>query len=418
MKRVQFIFLLLLLSNLLAAHVVKEGNFGDAKIYSENFDKESQLFTDKLESLGYDGEVVLVTDGITGWKTNGFDIVNGDEGENSKPAREESHQLLPGLKPIVQVFGTASYTIENNRYGYSFGRAHLGFQYQFNQKWSAKIIIDRGRATSVGEITVTDADGNNLDVKNSSKEGAYYTLFLKFASLQWNVNEKFSLEGGALLQNHYITQERFWGFRYVAQTFQDLYWKIPSADLGFMARYKFNDIFSVDAALTNGEGPRIKQDVYGNVKYAAGLDINPGDKIKTRMYYHNRAAGTDNAATEQMVSVFTGCKFTDKFRVSGEFNFMDNLNNILGLNSYGFSVYSGYYITENTQLFARYDHLVYDTNSNAIVDIKGDGNTFMGGFSYSPVNRINLSLNYQGWIPDNKENQQENSIRLSMEYKF
>jgi hypothetical protein len=65
---------------------------------------------------------------------------------------QEKQDFLMNLKPIVQVFGTASYDIENNNYGYSFGRAHLGFQYQFNEKWSSKIIIDRGRATSVGEI--------------------------------------------------------------------------------------------------------------------------------------------------------------------------------------------------------------------------------------------------------------------------
>lgn len=103
------------------------------------------------------------------------------------------------LEPIVQVFGTASYNFEDNNYGYSFGRAHLGFQYRFNEKWNAKIIIDRGRATSVGEITVTDADGNMLTVQNISKEGAYYTMFLEFASLQWKINDKLSFEGGAIL---------------------------------------------------------------------------------------------------------------------------------------------------------------------------------------------------------------------------
>ena len=117
------------------------------------------------------------------------------------------------FKPIVQVFCSASYDFENNNYGYSFSRAHLGFQYQFNDKWSAKIIIDRGRATSVGTLTVTDSAGNQLRVQNSSKEGAYYTMFLKFASLQWKVSDKLTLEGGAVLQNHYITQERLWGFR-------------------------------------------------------------------------------------------------------------------------------------------------------------------------------------------------------------
>lgn len=56
------------------------------------------------------------------------------------------------------------------------------------------------------------------------------------------------------------------GYRFVAQTFQDKYWKIPSTDLGFIARYKINDFISVDAAMTNGEGPRVARDINGKGK--------------------------------------------------------------------------------------------------------------------------------------------------------
>lgn len=322
------------------------------------------------------------------------------------------------LKPIVQIFGTASYNLEDNVYGYNFGRAHLGFQYQFNEKWSSKIIIDRGRATSVGEITVTDSDGNILTVQNASKEGAYYTMFLKFASLQWKVNDKFTLEGGAILQNHYITQERFWGFRYVAQTFQDLYWKIPSSDLGFIADYKFNNFFSVDVAITNGEGPRIIQDALGKVKFAGGIDVNPTEKIQTRFFYHNRQSKTNGEETEQLFSVFAGYKPIPKFRIGSEFNYITNLNNISRLNSYGFSFFSAYKLSSKTELFARYDKLYYDVSDNLDININGNGNTIIGGISHSPVKGVSISLNYQGWLPDETINQNEHSILLSMEYKF
>lgn len=325
---------------------------------------------------------------------------------------------LKKLKPIVQIFGTADYDIENNNYGYSFGRTHLGLQYQFNEKWIAKIIIDSGRATSVGEITVTDANGNSLTVQNNAKEGAYYTMFLKFASLQWKVNNKLSMEGGAILQNHYITQERFWGFRYVAQTFQDLYWKIPSSDLGFIANYKFNNIVSVDAAITNGEGPRVEQDMFGNIKFAGGIDINPPKKIQTRIFYHNRHSVTDSEKNEQLFSAFIGYKPNEIFRIGGEFNYMANLNNVPELDSYGFSFYSAYHVVENTQLFVRYDRLLYDMDKHIITNMKGDGNTIIGGISLSPVSDVNISLNYQRWMPDKTENKQENNILVSMEYKF
>lgn len=331
---------------------------------------------------------------------------------------QEKQNILKNLKPIVQVFGTASYDIENNNYGYSFGRAHLGFQYQFNEKWSSKIIIDRGRATSIGEITVTDSLGNILNIQNSSKEGAYYTMYLKFASLQWKVNDKFTLKGGAILQNHYITQERFWGFRYVAQTFQDLYWKIPSSDLGFIATYKLNNIVSVDAAITNGEGPRKIQDAFGKVKFAGGIDINPSKKIQTRIFYHNRQSKTNSEKNEELFSIFAGYKPITKFRIGGEFNYLANLDNISNLNSYGFSFYSAYQLSNKTELFARYDRLIYELPNNFDTNIKGNGNTIMGGISHSPVKGVNISLNYQGWLPYETSNQNENYILLSMEYKF
>jgi len=331
---------------------------------------------------------------------------------------QEKSSFLKNLKPIVQVFGTASYDIENNNYGYSVGRAHLGFQYKFNEKWSSKIIIDRGRATSVGEITVTDSLGNVLNVQNSSNEGAYYTMFLKFASLQWEVNDKLTLKGGAILQNHYITQERFWGLRYVAQTFQDLYWKIPSSDLGFIATYKLNNFLSVDAAITNGEGPRKIQDAFGKVKFAGGIDINPSKKVQTRIFYHNRQSKTNNEKTEQLFSVFAGYKPITKFRIGGEFNYMANLDNISNLNSYGFSFYSAYQLSNKTELFARYDRLYYEVTDILTKDNKKDGNTIIGGISHSPVKGVNISLNYQGWLPDKTTNPNENSILLSMEYKF
>ncbi|MGZ2370347.1 hypothetical protein ACXR6G_11205 [Ancylomarina sp. YFZ004] len=322
------------------------------------------------------------------------------------------------LKPIVHVFGTASYDVENSNYEYSFGRAHLGFQYQFNEKWSSKIIIDRGRATSVGEITVTDVNGNILTVQNTSKEGAHYTMFLKYASLQWKVNDNFTLEGGAILQNHYITQERFWGLRYVAQTFQDLYWHIPSSDLGFIANYKLNKVLSFDMAITNGEGPRKVQDAFGKVKFAGGIDINPSGKVQTRFYYHNRHSGLANSSTEQMVSVFAGFKLSTKFRIGGEFNYMENLDNINELNSYGFSFYSACQLSNKTELFARYDRLYFEVSDDMATGNKKDGNTIMGGISHSPVKGVNISLNYQGWLTDNKSAENQNKIQLSMEYKF
>lgn len=122
--------------------------------------------------------------------------------------------------------------------------------------------------------------------------------------------------------------------------------------------------------------------------------------------------------TEQMVSLFAGYKPTNKFRIGGEFNYMDHLNNANGVKSYGFSVYSVCQMMKKTDLFIRYDRLLYDLNHDEnITNIKGDGNTILLGIAYSPLKGINLSLNYQGWNPDDKTDN-INNVLLSMEYKF
>ena len=320
-----------------------------------------------------------------------------------------------GLKPVVQVFGTTYFNIENNNFNYGIGRAHLGFKYEFNNKWSAKIILDRGRPTRINNIVVTDTTGNVLPINIDVTEGAYYTMFLKFASLQWKVNSKLRLQAGAILENHYITQEIFWGLRYVSQTFQDLYWHLPSSDLGFITYYKINKVFSVDAAITNGEGPRINQDSFGKLKYAIGIDINPLKNLQTRLYYHNRQSGQTGTETEQMFSAFAGYKLKDIARMGVEFNYMSNLNNFKDLESYGYSVFGIYSLKENIDLFLRFDHLIFNIPTNFISDIYIDRNSIISGVSYSPINRINLSLNYHAVFQQSKN---LNLLQLSMEFKI
>ncbi|MFW5767560.1 MAG: rhodanese-like domain-containing protein, partial [Bacteroidota bacterium] len=142
--------------------------------------RRSETIIEKLKSLGYDGEIFFVTDGINGWKANGYETTSSTETEAEAVADKSAKKNEPSgkLSPIVQVFGTAAYHVEDNHYSYGFGRAHLGFQYQFNKDWTAKMIIDRGRPTTLDNISVTDSAGNPLNVDYTANEGSYYTMWL------------------------------------------------------------------------------------------------------------------------------------------------------------------------------------------------------------------------------------------------
>ena len=108
-------------------------------------------------------------------------------------------------KPIIQVFGNFDFNATKGvekKYSFWLGRAHFGYEYSFNKQFSGRIVLDIGRPTTVGEIEVTDTSGYNFEVTNSSKEGSYYTMTLKFALLEWKPNKHIRLQAGGILQNH------------------------------------------------------------------------------------------------------------------------------------------------------------------------------------------------------------------------
>lgn len=327
-------------------------------------------------------------------------------------------------KPIIQVFGNFDYNATQGtqkKYGFWFGRAHFGYDYQFNNHFSGKIIIDAGRPTTVGQIEVTDTTGLNLNTSNTSKEGSYYTMTLKFASLEWKPNEHIKIQAGGVLQNHYITQEKFWGYRYVAPTFQDKYYGIPSSDLGIIAYFKINEKLGFDIAFTNGEGFRFDQDAYGDVKIASGFDYKPFKGLQTRFYYDYTQSNNPLKPTEQkLYSFFAGYKFKQKFRIGGELNYRENNLNINNHDLFGYSVFGAYSIFKQIELFARFDNLQANTINNDIHNwyYQNTGKAYISGIHYNAIEGVNISLNYQGWQPDDVSINFQHHVVLSFEYKL
>lgn len=327
-------------------------------------------------------------------------------------------------KPIIQVFGNFDYNATNvvqKKYGFWFGRAHFGYEYQFSKQFSGKIIIDAGRPTTIGHIAVNDTLGNNITVSNSSKDGSYYTMNLKFASIEWKPTTYFKIQAGAILQNHYITQEKFWGYRYVAETFQDRYYKMPSSDLGFITFIKLNEKFGFDFALTNGEGFRFDQDNFGDIKLAAGFDYNPINGLHTRFFYdYSKSKDPVKGTEQQLLSLFTGYKLSDKFRLGAEYNYRKNHLNIANQDLFGFSIYCSYRFYKKFEYFLRYDKLSSNKKINQVQvwNFDGDGQGVITGLHYSPLANINFSVNYQGFIPKNSNLTYIHHILMSFEYKL
>jgi len=93
------------------------------------------------------------------------------------------------LTPIVHLFANAEFnpTPEVAKdYSFWIGRTLFGFNYQYDKKWSARILIDRTRLT-----------------------GSMNTMYVKVANLRWTPDDRFAVEMGAVNQNDYVPYETF-----------------------------------------------------------------------------------------------------------------------------------------------------------------------------------------------------------------
>lgn len=324
---------------------------------------------------------------------------------------------------LVQVINRTLYESNGSsgKYGMYINRAHFGYRYQFAPKWSGTVILDAGRPTVFGNLSVKDSLENNLSYSYNYKEGSYYAMSLKFSYLEFNPTSKIKLQAGGILQNHYITQEKFWGYRYILETFDDRYFGIPSSDLGFIGYFSPLKWFSFDVALTNGEGFRLNQDSHGKVKYAAGVDIKPIKNWITRLYYDNSVSSDPSKpATQQLLSVFSGYRLPGVFRIGAEYNYHFNHGNLQNKDLYGLSVFGSYEVTDQFEIFGRYDNLKSNKLSGESDPwhFSNDGKAYIAGLHYAPIKNISLSLSYQGWQHYRNLSKYENTIAFSLEFKL
>ncbi len=303
------------------------------------------------------------------------------------------------LKPIVHFFASAEYNPSadvSQDYSLWIGRTMFGFQYQYDKHWSGKVLIDRTRLT-----------------------GSINTMYVKTANLRWTPDERFAIEGGVVTQNNFIPFETFWGYRFVAETFQDRYFGIPSTDIGIIAYYQISSKLSLDAAVTNGEGPRIDQDNSGKLKLAGGINFFPVRQIQTRVFYHLKSSGEPGyTAKEQLFNAFIGYQPGKRVRFGAEFIYVNGYQSIPGAETYGESAFGCISLYKTLNFLVRYDRLLFKNPA----EIQGvdlySRNAFITGFSLSPVKGITLCFNYQGVYHLDSDKVASHRVLFSFEYKI
>lgn len=246
---------------------------------------------------------------------------------------QEKTEVSKG-KAIVQVFGnfhTGFGDGRDNR-GFELERSYLGYEHSFGKSLSVKGVMDIGATTADNERVA----------------------YIKNAQVSYKTG-RLTLNGGLISTTQFNMQEKFWGYRYVMKSFQDLYKFGSSADLGLSLSYKFTDWISADAIIVNGEGYKMEQRNDG-LLYGLGATITPLKGFTVRLYGGINEGVEEGEENTINCAAFVGYR-NDAFSLAAEYNFMQNAKYVDGHDQYGVSAYGTLKLTKNADLYARYDCL-------------------------------------------------------------
>ena len=276
----------------------------------------------------------------------------------------------PKGKAIVQVFGNfhSGFGNTNDDRGFELDRSYLGYQYDLGKGLQVKGVMDVGQSDNVSDY--------------------HRIAYIKNAQISWKTGN-FTLNGGLISTIQFNMQEKFWGYRYVMKTFQDLYKFGNSADLGISASYTFNDVLSADAIVVNGEGYKKIQKNDG-LMYGLGATLTPFKGLSMRIYYGLNETTDDTKENVQNLATFIGYKGKG-FSLGAEYNQMWNYKNEKGNDYNGFSIYSTIQLNKESDLYLRYDDCSMGEQSN-----------FIAGVQWKLGKYVKLSPNFR-WNHKNTE---------------
>ena len=247
---------------------------------------------------------------------------------------QEVKQDAPKGKAIVQVFGNlnAGFSGGDANVGFDLERSYIGYEYKLSQGLSVKGVMDIGKSNDISDYQ--------------------RIAYIKNAMVSWKTGN-LTLTGGLISTTQFNFQEKFWGYRYIMKSFQDMYKFGSSADLGISASYKFADWLSADAIIVNGEGYKKIQKGNG-FNYGLGATLTPVKGFQIRLYGGLNDSGESGKAGVVNMAGFVGYK-NENFTLGAEYNHMLNASGKDGNDQFGYSVFGSVNLPKNVSLYARFD---------------------------------------------------------------
>lgn len=285
-------------------------------------------------------------------------------------------------------------------------RAYLGYDYTYNEKFSAKVLMDIGK-----------------------DDGSDYTFYLKAAQLDYKAADWAKISVGMIGLNQFSDQEKNWGYRYIYRSFQDYSGMGTSADVGLNTELTLHNTLKMNLFVLNGEGYKKVQDYYGKHKIGGNLVYHPTKELSFKVYYaeqdSKKLVGSTvvENPTVKNLALFAGYEL-ESVKFGAEYaSMLDGkkyTDAALDHDLKGYSLYSTYYFNKKYAVFGRYDKMESNKVGTSTVNWNEDkdGSAFLLGLEYSPIKGIRSSLNYRLWDYEKSTKNDLSYVYLNLELKF
>lgn len=299
---------------------------------------------------------------------------------------------------IITIFSDfhSGFGFSNHDRGFGLERTYIGYKYKLSQNLEIKSVMDFGMSD---------------DVNDNHRIG-----FIKNAFLKWR-SKSFIISGGMISTTQFRFQETFWGKRYVMKSFQDEYGFGNSADLAVSVEYKVNPFLTFDGIIANGEDYKQVQ-VNDGLLYGLGMTIGEYKRFvfKTYASYNESsdAMKTDKGILykgEVNIACFAGFK-NKMISLGVEYNMMMNSNFVNSADRNGTSVYANVYLSDNIEMYGRWDYLSSKKSWNK----DSDGMACITSIEIKLGKYIKISPNIKIWYPN--DNNMKNSTYFYLNTSF
>ena len=304
--------------------------------------------------------------------------------------------------------------------GFLLRRAYLNYDKNISDKFSARFRLE--------------ADSNSNSSNNK------ISVFVKDASLKWkNIFEGTDFIFGIQPVPSFEVSEKYWGYRSLEKTIQDLRGFVSSRDFGIAFRGKISESSNVNYTVMFGNNSANSPETDKYKRYYAAVDFSPVNNFTIALTgdFKSRASINDPNNTNATLShnsilgsLFLGYGEKNKysFGVEGVYQIDQNgwINSqdispkeIRNVNALGISAFGYYWFTETISGLVRYDY--FDPNMDS--DFKGDSrNYFIAGIDFKADKNISIIPNviYESYesIPNGLSFDPSVTARVTLYYNF